>query len=318
MRVLVTGASGFVGRHLCAALIGAGHSVRAAVRGGLADAAMATQAIVVGDIDSKTRWDAALKEIDAVIHCAARTHVLNDSAANRDLYLETNARGTQTLARAAAEMGIRRFVYLSSVKVNGEGIHDYAYTRRDAPAPEDDYGASKLLGENYLREVAVNTGLTAAIVRPPLVYGPGVRANFLRLLRWVDAGWPIPLAAVQNRRSLVSVYNLCDLLAHLLVCELPSHSVWMVSDDEDVSTAELLQKIARSMNRRNSLVSVPVNMLSVASALLGRRSEFKRLCTSLTVDVRDTCCELQWRPPLSVDDGLARTAAWYRGAKRRE
>jgi nucleoside-diphosphate-sugar epimerase len=307
--VLVTGATGFVGSILCERLAGAGYVVRAALRSDRTVPDYIAQKVVIGDI-ADGDLTAALEGVTAVVHAAARTHVLHDSADNAELYIHTNTRGTERLAQAAAQAGVRRFVFVSSIKVNGEES-GHAYTADDQPCPQDAYGTSKWLAENALQEVAARTGLEAVIVRPPLVYGPGVRANFLRLMRWVDAGRPLPLGSIRNRRSLVSAWNLCDLLQLTLTHPAAPGRVWMVSDGEDLSTVELIRRIGTTMRRRVRLVPMPLGALRVAAALTGRAGEIERLCGSLCVDITATRRELGWAPPLPMSQGLARTVAWY-------
>ena len=310
MRILVTGATGFVGRTLCAVLAESGYQVRAAVRADSPLADHISERVVVGDIGPGTSWDAALRDVDGVVHLAARAHVLNDAPDNTRLYFETNQHGTEALARAAARAGVRRFLFLSSVKVNGEDSMTGAYGAADEPHPQDAYGKSKWLAEQAVRAVAGQTGMQAVIVRPPLVYGPGVRANFLRLMRWVDARRPLPLAAIDNRRSLVSVWTLCDLLATLL--EHPAApGTWMVSDGEDLSTPDLIRRIGRAMGRPVRLVAAPLGLLGVLGGILGKKAEVARLCGSLVVDSAPTRTKLGWSPPLSVDEAMHRTVAWY-------
>jgi UDP-glucose 4-epimerase len=310
-RILVTGASGFVGRHLCELLTGRGYVVRAALRSPAAHCGFSAERAIVGDIGADTEWSVALEGVEAVVHCAARAHAIGDLRGLEPLYLESNAHGTQRLARAAATAGVRRFVYLSSVKVNGDPANSAPLTSFDVPHPTDAYGRSKYLGETHLQRIAAATTMQSAIVRSPLVYGPGVRANFLRLLRSVARGVPLPLGRVENSRSLVSVWNLCDLLERLLREPLPAHGVFMVSDAENLSTVDLVRRIGLAMGRPARLLPVPVGMLRAAGILTGRRAEVARLCGSLTVDSSLTRSELAWYPPMSVDEALARTVAWY-------
>jgi UDP-glucose 4-epimerase len=311
-RVLVTGATGLVGQQLCEQLTRAGFLVRAALRTDRAVPACIAEKTVCGDINGATQWGRALENVDLVVHAAARTHVLHDSAANAKLYMETNADGTQALAAESARHGVRRFIYLSSVKVNGEGSARCAYRADDEPQPQDAYGASKWLAEQRLRATAANSPMHAVVVRPPLIYGPGVRANFLRLLHWVDQERVLPLAAIRNRRSLVSVWTLCDLLIRLLDHPAAPDRIWMVSDGEDISTPDLVQRIAHAMGRRARLLSIPTAVLRLAGGLLGAGAEVRRLCGSLTVDITPTCEQLGWAPPLSMKEALARTVSWYR------
>jgi UDP-glucose 4-epimerase len=315
-RVLVTGATGFVGQLLCEQLTRAGFSVRAALRADRAVPACIAEKTVSGDISGATNWGVALEDVDLVVHAAAHTHVLRHSPADVGRFMETNADGTQTLAAESARRGIRRFIYLSTVKVNGEGGAQRAYSAGDEPQPRDAYGASKWLAEQRLWAVAANSPMQAVVVRAPLVYGPGVRANFLRLLRWVDHERLLPLAAVENRRSLVSVWALCDLLIRVLEHPAAAGHTWMVSDGEDISTPQLVCRIAHLMGRRARLVPVPVPLLRLAGRLLGQKTEIRRLCGSLTVDITQTRERLGWSPPLSMDEALARTVSWYQSQAR--
>jgi nucleoside-diphosphate-sugar epimerase len=310
-RVLVTGAGGFVGNILCPMLEQAGYRVRAVVRTDIRSDAAATERVAVGDIGGQTDWTQALCEVDLVIHLAARVHLMKDARAADASYLETNARGTKRLAAESARNGVQRLVYLSSVKVNGEEREGRPYSTADVPHPLDAYGCSKWRGEQFLAEAAARTDMQAVVVRSPLVYGAGVRANFLRLLRWVDRERLLPLAAIHNRRSLVSVWSLCDLLIRVLTHPEAAGGTWMVSDGEDISTPELVRRIARAMGRRARLLAVPVPLLRLAGGLLGRGENVRRLCGSLTVDITPTRERLGWSPPLSMDEALARTVSWY-------
>jgi len=314
-RVLVTGATGFVGQTLCERLTQAGFVVRAALRTERAVAASVSEKTVSGDITGATKWDVALENVDVVVHLAARTHVLHDSATDAELHMKINADGTQALAAESVRRGVRRFIYLSTVKVNGEGLAERAYSAADEPRPQDAYGASKWLGEQRLWAVAASTSMQAVVVRAPLVYGPGVSANFLRLLRWVDAERWLPLGAVQNRRSLVSVWSLCDLLLRALDHPAAAGATCMVSDDEDIATLELVRRLARLMGRRLRLLSVPASLLRLAGAMLGKREDVRRLCGSLTVDIAPTRALLGWSPPLPMDEALGRTVQWYRSER---
>jgi nucleoside-diphosphate-sugar epimerase len=316
MLVLVTGANGFVGSALCQALAEAGHTPRAALRSDGPLPAAAAEKVIVGDISSAVDWGLALSGADAVVHAAARAHILHDSPENEGLYLAANSHATRRLAEAAARSGVRRFIYLSSIKVNGEETSGLAYTPSDSPNPQDAYGQSKLLAEQSVLEVSAATGMEVAIVRPPLVYGPGVRANFLRLMRWVDAGWPLPLGSVRNRRSLVSIWNLCDLLVRLLGNSVPSGRVWLVSDGEDLSTPDLIRRIGVAMGRKVTLLPVPVALLQGVAMLVGKGPEVIRLCGSLSVDISQTCDELTWSAPVGVSESFARTVAWYSSESR--
>ena len=308
-RVLVTGATGFVGRELCETLSRRGYTVRAALRSERAVPACIAEKAVVGEIGSATDWAAALDGVDYVVHAAARVHVMND--AEVDLYFETNAHGTRRLAMAAAQAGVSRFLFLSSIKVNGEETRGRAYLATDTPDPGDAYGRSKLAGEKSVQEIGTSTAMETVIVRPPLVYGPGVKANFLRLLGWVAKERPMPFAAIGNSRSLVSVWNLTDLLLRVLQHPAAAGKAWLVSDGADLSTPLLIRTIARSMGRPVRLLPVPPALLQLAGALVGKKAEVTRLCGSLAVDIEPTRRELDWTPPISVDESIARTVTWY-------
>lgn len=309
-RVLVTGAGGFVGSELCAALEGSGYTVRAALRRSAPLPAGATECTIVGEIGPATDWAEAIDGVDCVVHLAARVHVLADGADMESTYMQTNAYGTQRLAQAAASRGVRRFVYLSSIKVNGERTAGSAFRHDDVPAPEDAYGRSKLLAERTLASAAAGTAMSAISARSPLVYGSGVRANFLRLMTWVDRQLPLPLGAIHNQRSLISVWNLCDLIVKLVSAQQFTGTC-LASDGENFSTPELIRRLARAMQRRALLVPVPVSLLRGVGRLAGREAEIMRLCDSLVVDGDRTFRELGWRPPLTTDAGLSRTAQWY-------
>jgi nucleoside-diphosphate-sugar epimerase len=315
-RVLVTGATGFVGSVLCEALAQAGHEVRGALRTERAVPTAIAEKVIVGDINSTTDWRRALHGVDCVIHAAARSHVLRPARDSANLYVETNEHGTQRLANAAAQMQVKRFIYLSSIKVNGEETRAHAYTPHDEPHPQDDYGLSKWHAEQHVTAAAADSGMQAVIVRPPLVYGPRVRANFLRLLGWVEHGWPLPLGAVRNARSLVNVWNLCDFLLLLLTHPQAPGRTWLVSDGEDLSTPDLMRRIGAAMGRRVRLPAVPVALLQLSAGLLGRRGELARLCGSLAVDITQSRAELGWSPPVTVNEALTRTVAWYRSEGR--
>jgi nucleoside-diphosphate-sugar epimerase len=308
-RVLVTGATGFVGRTLNQVLLDSGYRVRATVRQAGSSLPATIEQVAIGDIGANTDWSEALRGVDAVVHAAARAHIMNAKPSDFDLYYETNARGTARLAQAAAHAGVQRFVYVSSIKVNGEERPVGAYTATDTPNPQDPYGKSKWEGEQAL--LAIGGPMQAAVVRPPLVYGPGVRANFLRLMRWVDREVPLPLGSIENRRSLVSIWNLCDLLKHLLSSPLPRNQAWLVSDGDDLSTPALIRRIAHAMGRRARLWPVPVAALQLAGTLTGKSAEISRLRGSLAVDIAATRQSLGWSPPVSVDDALLRTVKWY-------
>lgn len=307
-RVLITGASGFVGRTLLAT--SAPLRYRAAVRSKLMPGVGADQ-VIVGDIDGKTDWMQALTGVDYVVHLAARVLVMKPTADDLVDYERTNVFGADRLARAAAAAGVRRFIFLSSIKVNGECAGHRAFRADDVPQPRDDYARSKLEAERRISAIETASDMAVSIVRSPLIYGPGVRGNFLRLMSLVHNGLPIPLASVANVRSMVSVWNLCDLICALLRHERPMSGVFLAADDQAVSTAELLRRLAQFMHRPARLFSVPVGGLRALATLVGRGAEIGRLCDSLAVDISETRARLGWSPPMTLDAGLERTVRWY-------
>ena len=255
---------------------------------------------------ASTDWYTALNGVQAVVHCAARVHVMQDNATDPlQAYREVNVHGTLNLARQAAHTGVRRFVFVSSIKVNGEAIQlGQPFTADDVPAPSDPYGVSKLEAEQGLRDIEAQTGMEVVIVRPPLVYGPGVKANFATMMRWVDLGIPLPLGAIHNARSVVALDNLVDLLMTCLKHPAASGQTFLVSDGEDVSTTELLRRTAQAMGKKAFLLPVPAFVLEWGAAMLGKRDVAQRLCGSLQVDMDKTRRLLGWTPPLTLDQGL--------------
>ena len=303
---LVTGASGFVGRAVAARLAKEGRQVRAATRGRV-DPRPGMQSAVVGDIHGDTDWSAALAGVDTVIHLAARVHVMRDASTDPLAeFRKVNTAGTLNLARQAAERGVRRLVFVSSVKVHGESGR---FRESDPPAPADPYGRSKLEAEDGLRATAGETGLESVILRPPLVYGPGVRANFAALMRAIARGIPLPFGSVRNRRSLVALDNLVDVICVAARHPAAANETFLVSDDDDLSTPDLVRRLAAAMGVRPRLVPVPPALLSLGAAVLGKRDLADRLLGTLTVDCSRVRNALGWTPPLSVDEGLRRAAA---------
>ena len=305
MRVLVTGATGFVGRALCDQLKVAGHTVVPALRRGSG----LTNEVVTGDMCSSTDWRMALAGCDAVVHLAARVHMMRDSALDPLVsYREINTEATLNLARQAAHAGVKRFVFISTIKVNGEG-RDVPYRETDAPMPEDAYAISKWEAEQGLHRIAQQTGLEVVILRPPLVYGPGVKANFLSLLHAVKRGWPLPLGAIRNRRSLLYLGNFVDAIRLCVECPAAAGQTFLLDDGQAISTPDLIRALASAIGRRARLLAVPVGMLEFAGMLLGRRATVARLTSSLYVDSSAIRSRLDWTPPFSMEAGLAATVA---------
>lgn len=314
MRILVTGASGFVGsgviRHL---LAGSAYSVVAAYRKML-DAGLSGVEVHAGcHVAPETDWRSALEGVGAVVHLAARVHVMHDTA--RDPLAEfrrVNVEGSVQLAKQAAAAGVQRFVYVSSIKVNGESTPPgRPFAADDAPAPQDAYGRSKLEAERALREVSESTHMELVVVRPPLVYGPGVRANFRSMMTWLHRGVPLPLGAISNRRSLVALDNLCDLTVTCLRHPAAAGQTFLAADGEDVSTTELLRRLGRALNRPARLIAVPPATLRAMFSVLGKRDVGQRLCSSLQVDASKTRSVLQWTAPITLDEGLRRAAEGF-------
>ena len=316
MRVLVTGATGFVGRALCRDLARRGWQVRAAVRN-QARLPEGCAPCIVGDIGPGTDWTEALEGVDAVAHLAARVHVMRERATDPlAAFRRTNVEGSLRLARSAEAAGVRRLVFLSSVKVLGEATPDGPFTDSSPVNPRDPYGVSKREAETGLSELAARSGMEVAILRPPLVYGPGVKGNFLSLLRLIERGVPLPLAAIANRRSLLYLGNLVDAVDLCLSHDSAAGRTFLIRDGEDLSSAELARRLAAALGRRARLFPVPGAVLSLAASCLGRRAAAQRLLGSLTVDDRRIRSELGWQPPFTVDQGLTETAIWRRENSR--
>ena len=315
MTVLVTGASGFVGRGLLPRLARDG-DVRAAVRlAGAGETSSTAVTVVVGDLIARPDVGAALSGVDAVVHLAARVHVMRDQAADPlAAFRAMNVDAAVHLARAAARAGVRRFVLLSSVKVLGESG---TFREDDAAAPSDPYGVSKLEAERALIGIGAETGMEVVIVRAPLVYGPGVAANMAALMRVVDRGVPLPFALVKNRRSLVARANLVDLLAVVVRHPAAANGTFHVSDGEDLSTPELIRRVARALDRPARLLPVPVALLALGARITGRGAVAQRLLGSLVLDISRARTVLGWTPPVPMDAALREMAeAWRAGAGR--
>lgn len=311
MMLLITGSSGFLGQALCLEAAERGLTVRAASRSCI-DFPVALESVAVGEIDGNTDWLDALRRCDVVVHCAARVHVMREDAADSlTEFRLVNVKGTLNLARQAAAAGVRRFVFVSSVKVNGEEtLPGQAFTEGDVPAPQDPYGQSKHEAELGLRQLAADTGMEVVIIRPPLVYGPGVKANFAALMCVVQRGWPLPLGAVRNHRSLVALDNLVDLIVTCLHHPAAANQTFLVSDGKDLSTTELVRGMAQAAGVQVSLWRVPVWVLQAAAGALGKGAAVQRLCGNLQVDITKARTLLGWVPPVSVDEGL-RVAAGH-------
>lgn len=315
-QVMVTGAGGFVGSRLCEALAAQRRPFVPVTRHDLPGSEVA-----VGEIGPATDWSQALAGCRVVVHLAARVHVTRHSAAGALAdYRRVNVEGTLNLARQAAAAGVARFVFISSIKVNGESTDGRGpFSPDDPAAPGDAYAVSKLRAEQGLMALARETGMEVVIIRPPLVHGPGVKGNFASMLRWVRSGLPLPLGAVENnRRSLLALDNLVDLIVTCLDHPAAGNDVFLAADDEDLSTASLLQRIADSMEAPVRLVNIPPSLLELVAAMTGKRGVAQRLCGSLQIDVSRTRERLGWVPRVSVDEGLRRTVQAFDDSQSRE
>ena len=312
MSVLVTGASGFVGQTLCTVLKDNGYDVVASVRSASSDTCSDTNKVVVGEVGSSTNWSAVLEGVETVVHLAARVHVMKDTAQKPlQAYRRINVEGSERLARQAAESGTKRLIYVSSIKVNGQSTSKKAFGADDTPNPCDNYSRSKWEAEQRLRQVADETGLQVVIVRPPLIYGPGVGGNFLRLLELVSSGVPLPFGYVSSYRSLVGIHNFCDFLKICLAHPAAPGQTFLVSDGADMPTRDLIARIARTMNKPTALLPVPVWLLYLAGKLFRKAAEIERLCASLQIDIEKATRILHWKPPFALDEELQRTIHWY-------
>jgi UDP-glucose 4-epimerase len=306
MKVLVTGANGFVGGHLCQTLEAVGIDILRAVRN------PQPGAVAIGSINGATDWSVALPGVDAIVHTAGRVHVLRDTALDPlTEFRKVNVDGTLNLARQAARSGVNRFIFISSIAVHGLTSGCLPFSPQDVPNPHDIYGLSKYEAEQGLKELSNKTGLKLVIIRPPLVYGPGVSANFLRLLKLAGSGLPLPLAAVHNRRNPVYIGNLCDLILKCLTHPAAAGQTFLVSDDQDISTPELLRLLAKAMNKKAWLFPMFGSVLRIAGRLTGFSGEVARLCGSLQVDISCTKELLGWTPPITLEKGIQNTVREY-------
>lgn len=314
-KVLVTGASGFVGRRLCQRIINDGGQVRRALR-----SSSELEGVVVGELAPDTDWSLALEGMESVVHLAARVHVMHETAEDAMAeFRRVNVGGTLNLARQAAESGIKRIVFISSIKVNGEQTTaGVPFTASDIPSPKDPYAISKWEAEQGLFDLVTKTGMEVVIIRPPLVYGPGVKANFLSMMRWLSRGIPLPLGAIQNYRTLIALDNLVDLIITCIYHPAAANQVFLAGDGEDLSTTELLERLGNALGKPARLLQVPAKVLEIMATMAGKRDFAQRLCGSLQIDISKTREVLAWTPPVSVEDGLQSAAVGFLKSATRE
>ncbi|MDP3192353.1 MAG: SDR family oxidoreductase [Rhodoferax sp.] len=313
--ILVTGARGFVGLSLVARLVAKGIETRACVRRDSVFIPDGAKMVRVRGLNADVNWSRALDGAEVVVHLAARVHVMHDIEADPLMaFRAANAEGTLNLARQAAAFGVKRFVFISSVKVNGEHTEPgHAFTEADTPNPQDAYGVSKHEAEQGLRRIAAETGMEVVIIRPPLAYGHGVKANFASLMHAVQRGWPLPLGAVHNQRSLVALDNLVDFIITCISHPQAANQTFLVSDGQDLSTTELIRGMARAAGVPARLLPLPMWALQAGAKLLGKGDAVQRLCGNLQVDISKARSLLGWVPVVSVEEGLRRAMGGHRG-----
>ena len=309
---VVTGANGFLGRALSATAAARGYRVKGAVRRAVSDLPNGVEAVVAGDLTLDSDWSHVLAGGDVIVHTAARVHVRSEPGTEAlAAFRRVNVDGTLRLARQAACSGVRRFVFVSSIGVNGAETFESPFTASDPPAPHSPYAVSKLEAEVGLQGIARETGMEVVIIRPPLVYGPAAPGNFHTLLQYIYRGIPLPLGSIDNRRSLVAVDNLVDLMLTCLHHPAAANQLLLVSDGDDLSTSDLLRRVAGVLGRPARLLPVPAGALRAAARLAGQGELAQRLCGSLQVDITKTRQTLGWTPPMTVDQALSKSAQHF-------
>ncbi|AXB06225.1 SDR family oxidoreductase [Aeromonas caviae] len=301
-KIILTGASGFVGRQIKYAI--PREQLILVGRRNLDE----EYSFFLSNLDENSQYDDVMKDVACIIHCAARAHIMHDEADNPYcLYHKINVDGTLNFAKQAAVNGVKRFIYISSIKVNGESTTlNWPFTEKNTPAPVDAYGLSKLAAENSLRELAIETGMEVIIIRPPLVYGPGVKANFAAMMNLASKNLPLPLGAIHNKRSMVALDNLVDLIVTCIDHPKAANQTFLVSDDHDISTTELLEMMVRAAGKTPRLLPVPMEWLKFVGELIGKQAVIERLCGNLQVDISHTKETLGWQPPISMEEGIKR------------
>lgn len=316
MKVLVTGANGFVGRALCQLLAeNTSHEIIAAVRRQTDDLITASKIVEIEAIDANTNWQAALQGVDVIVHLAGRAHVMRENADNvMAIYRTINTQGTHHLAQQAMQAGVKRFIYISSIKVNGEGqatINDASYQPDDTPNPHDAYAISKAEAESAITSLCTGSTMQYVILRPPLIYGSGVKANFLQLIKLVHSGVPLPFGCLHNQRDMIYIKNFCDVIQHCITHPQAANKIYLPSDNAPVSTPALANALALAMRQKAKLLPIPMWALKTAFLLLGKTKAFSRLSGSLMVDSSALTQDLQWHPPYTLQQGVQATVDWF-------
>jgi nucleoside-diphosphate-sugar epimerase len=316
-RILITGSNGFVGQNLCKKLISKKYLIRKIIRSSLKKKEEHSEVCNVGEINKDTNWSIALKNIDCVIHCAARVHSINeDKADSLDLYRKINVDGTRNLAEQSVKAGVKRIIFLSSIKVNGEETKfSSPFKYDDVPKPESSYAISKWEAEQALEAISKKYGIEIVIIRPPLIYGPNVKGNFLRLINLANHQIPFPISKVNNLRSFVSLNNLVDLICCCINHPSAPGKVFLVSDGMDISTLELIKKIGYALGKPQRLIPIPLFILRFLGKIIGKSSEVERLLGDCQVDCKNTCEVLNWKPYMKIDDGILESVKHYLSQK---
>lgn len=317
MKILVTGATGFIGRSLISGLVIKNFDIIATVRENCRILFSDIKQVNIASLSATTDWSIVLKDVNVVVHLAARVHVMNEITVDPLAeFRKVNTAGTLNLAQQAADTGVKKFIFLSSIKVNGEGTDSgLKFLSDDDYIPTDPYGLSKYEAEQGLLVLAKETGMEVVIIRPPLVYGPGVRANFASMMKWINKGVPLPLGTVHNLRSFVALDNLVSFIIHCIEHPLAANEIFLISDGEDISTTELLNKVAASFGKKAFLLPIPVSWMRIMAKLLGKGDVANRLFSSLQVDSLKARDLLGWKPVISMDEQLKKTADAYLNEK---
>ncbi|MBF0343507.1 MAG: SDR family oxidoreductase [Nitrospirae bacterium] len=314
MKVLVTGVNGFIGQYLSRILCEKGYSVKGTVRSHrrILSVLNTIDISIVDDIGTKTDWHKILIDIDVIVHLAARVHIMKEISNNPLMeYRQVNTLGTKHLAMQASNAGVKRMIYISTIKVNGERTNNKPFTEKDQPIPEDFYAISKLDAEKYLCNIAEKTNLEVVILRPPLVYGAGVKGNFYNLLKLIKKGIPLPLSNINNIRSLIYIENLIDAIITCIQHPSATNKIFLVSDYENLSTSEIIKLLSMAFNKSNRLFHVPAKLLYIAGIITGQSNTIKRLTDSLSIDSSKIRNELGWIPPFTVNQGFKDTVEWF-------